>query len=118
MNSKEFSNSLKDAGVEITIVKTEKSSDRLKQIAKDIYNDKIFITSDIEIMKRNFLVFAFATPDQLPTDAVAVYEYYSNAAPVALNGLPIFLSSYFLNEREANEVTMYIKKIKDAVDCI
>ena len=67
-------------------------------------------------MRLVFMLFAIAdkaTIQELVDDKVGLlYEYWSNAVPGRyINGLPIFLSCYYLNEHDTKIVLGKVRKI-------
>jgi len=108
--------------------------DKLKQVAKDIYNSLVFTDRhcrEHEISQR-FMVLMFMGPqapkkpghqwyeveckyyhEEQVTSIGMIYEYLSEASPMGLNGGPIFMSLRMLNKEDSKKVWEYYEKYKE-----
>jgi hypothetical protein len=107
----------------------DKSYSEIKQIAVDMAENKIF--SNLHINKLDyshmimvFMPLIFLDEEQRKNLAkqkyVFAYEYYSEAGPRGVNGMPTFTSVRFLNEEDYQtmwtEYTKYCKIKQDFLD--
>jgi len=109
-------------------IEDKKSEKDLKQIAMDLYENKIF--SDRHLMQANqthmigsvfmpIMLGAFKdlTEEELKERVGMVYEYYDQAGPRGINGFPCFFSLRVLSPKETEKMFMYFeeyKKVKEA----
>ncbi|MFV2014927.1 MAG: hypothetical protein ACC656_05845, partial [Candidatus Heimdallarchaeota archaeon] len=88
----------------------EKSYIKLKQIAVDLAEGKIFCDLQIDLERDNldaiFMPLVFMSKEQrknMIADGVSLlYEYYSEAGPRGVNGKPCFFSMRFLTKKEVD----------------
>lgn len=89
----------------------------LKQLAWDICAGLVFTDREINppsLMTHVFMPLLFLTEEQrldLVKNAVLIYEYISKAGPRMINGYPMFMSFFYLNAQELNEVIEHQKTI-------
>lgn len=104
-----------------------KTDDELKQLAKDLYTDKIFTDRhfrDPEEAARMapmvFMILNFLGPMERAVwakDLGLIYEYYSAATTGrSVNGYPIFFSARTLTKDETTRMFEFYNKIKAAMD--
>lgn len=87
-----------------------KTDEQLKEIAMDLYNDKIFC--DRQVDKTNLgmvfmpLIFgAFSEWKKEDQDKIGmIYEYLSEAGPMGINGMPIFYSLKFMSKEDTKKM--------------
>ena len=92
-----------------------RTTQQLKTISKDIVDNKIFISLDPEEIQMCFMVLMFAKEGDIPSDTVAVFEYYDKAGPRSCNGKPMFLSAAFLSKEEMGLVRMYVEEYQTMI---
>ena len=103
--------------------KTSRSDEELKQLALDYYKGLIFTDRQCrtpEDVRSVFMILVFINKKQIEAlqkkPPKLIFEYYSKATPMAVNGYPTFFSCSFLNEEEFNKFHEFFNKIKDSVD--
>lgn len=92
------------------------SDKRLKKLALDIVNGKVFGSWNVKNEKELgmvFMVLIFSSPDMLPKDLGSIYEYLSEAGPTSINGYPVFYSCNFLSNEETQKVQKYCAELKE-----
>lgn len=99
-----------------------KTDDELKQIAQDIYRDKIFSQLHIERpedVPTSFMVLRFVGPeiiDKIESGEIFfIYEYMDKAGPRCINGMPVFGSFKYLNKDDTEKMLKYYNEIRNAV---
>jgi len=85
----------------------EAQSERLRKFVLDYCDGRIF--TDLECgspreVGQHFMVLALGGASMLPKDAGRVYEHMSQAAPMAINGKPVFFSCRYLSQDEWDRV--------------
>lgn len=90
-----------------------KSEKELKELAKDVYEGKVFLANDQEALQCAFsLLMIFG---DLPKDTVALYEDISKSGPRSINGYPFFTSCRMLNKDEWKIFVLYYNQYKELV---
>ena len=114
----------KEAKKELTKSKTD---EELKQIAKDMWSNKIFCDRLIVNLDKNpgqamsvFMPLAFLTKKQakeLKDNKVNfMYEYLDRRGPMGFNGMPIFMTVNFLVAHETKKMFKYYEEFKKLAD--
>jgi hypothetical protein len=100
-----------------------KSPAELKEIAMGIYKGEIWTDRHCNSARDVFSCFMVLglggkkVAEQMESRKIGlVYEYMSKAGPRAINGMPCFFSCQMLTQNETNEMFIYYKKIKNAMD--
>ena len=88
------------------------TDDELKVLAQDIYKGNVFITNNPEYID-SFMPIMLSTT--LPEDIGSIYEYLSEAGPLAVNGRPIFFSCHILTVAETKKVVKYAEKVAEVM---
>jgi len=102
-----------------------RTEQELKEIALDIHAGRIFTDRNCQKpddIRGVFMPLALMEKKQLKDlqkqNPVMFFEYLKDAGPMAVNGMPIFMSFRFLNKEEFAKVAEYFKKITEAIDKI
>lgn len=97
-----------------------KTNDELRQIALDLADGKIF--SDRHLGDQSHMIgsvfmpvilgaFSDLTKEEIDSGKVSfLYEYLSEAGPMAVNGFPTFFSVKYLNKEETEIMFDYFNK--------
>ena len=88
----------------------------LKKLAKDLVDGKVFLSSDPKEIQMCFMVLLFADSKDIPPDLAAVYEYYSEAGPMACNGKPMFMSARLLVKNDMDQLRLLVDQYKEMVN--
>lgn len=106
----------------------ERPDEELKQIAKDIHGNLIFTDRHIHPDSRKSMIASVFMPlffldkksaEEMKRRKIAViYEYYSKAGRMSINGYPIFSSFGALTEGEWKKVSEYLAKIDAAMKLV
>lgn len=92
--------------------------DELKQLAMDIVDDKVFLSSYLKKPEDGMMVFMVlmlmgpAEKEKLK-DAALFYEYYDKAGPSGYNGYPIFYSIHWVSNEDYPTLKDLIDKYYD-----
>jgi len=96
-----------------------KTTDELKQLAMDIIDGKVFLSSMVnpqELIPQVFMALMFLNKEQVEkwneNRAFFLYEYYSQASPANINGYPVFTSFNALSEDETLSLNVFMKEYK------
>lgn len=96
-----------------------KTDDQLKQIAADLYDDKIFTDRqcndrEISMVFMPIAIGAFSgySDDELRKIGM-IYEYEDKAGPRAVNGKPCFMSLQLLSRDEFTRMTPFFEQYKE-----
>jgi hypothetical protein len=102
-----------------------KPDSELKQIAKDLFTDKIFsdrhLSSEYEITNSFPILLLMRKKDVEKMNKSGVdfiYEYYDKAMPMGVNGKPIFFSCHTLTKPETKKMFKFYGKLKTACDSL
>lgn len=100
-----------------------KTDEELKQLARDLYSGKVYTDRHIPEGERPEMVFmglVLGGPEfiqRLKDEKIwMMYQYMSEACPMAVNGQPSFLTFHTLNQEECERLDVYYKKILDAME--
>lgn len=103
----------------------ERSEENMRQIASDLYSNKIFCDRQLSSpsdMGMVFMPLIFAGEDlhnQLINDPPGmIFEYYDKAGPRSVNGMPIFMSCQIVSQKDTERIFEYYEKIKKANESI
>lgn len=102
-----------------------KTDTELKQLAADIYDNKVFTDrhirgggNDLQMIFLPIALGAFSDMKKKEREKVSlIYEYISKAGPRSINGYPIFMSVNYLTKEEHNRMNTFYeayKQIKDS----
>ena len=91
------------------------SDEAVRDLARDIVTNRVFITWKVEESQMCFLALALAPPDKLPQNIGAVYEYYSEAGDRSINGLPMFFSARFVAVESMPAVVEEVRRMQVAL---
>lgn len=94
-----------------------RTPEEIKSLARDLVTNKIFLSNDPEEIKLSFgVVLTFLKPDMIDFNEVAaVFEYYSEAGPMSINGLPSFFSLQVIHTEDWSAFCTEAKKMMDAL---
>lgn len=100
----------------------QKPDAELKQLAQDIYDQKVFTSAHVSRGEQYNIAMIFMpialgafkgyTQEDLE-DLGLMYEYYSEAMPRGINGMPIFPSVRLLNKLDLEKVNVYYIKYSE-----
>jgi hypothetical protein len=104
-----------------TAHKVPKTDAELRQLAMDIVENKVFTDrhlneNEASMLGQVFMPIIFMSEEQTKKvfeDVGMVYEYYSEAGPRGINGLPVFMTVRFLSSDESNRIAPMIKTIQE-----
>ena len=94
----------------------------LKQLAQDVFNNKVFTTAQMEKFEMDNLGMVFMPllmmnkeqRDELVKEKpYMLYGYMSQASPLACNGLPMFMSFKYLTKSEATKLKKFYKEFEN-----
>lgn len=90
----------------------------LRTLALDISEGRVFGSWECaspDEVRSSFMVLMLAGPENLPdpTEVAHVYEYMSQAGPMAVNGRPMFMSARFLHRADAPILQGYLKSLHE-----
>jgi hypothetical protein len=95
----------------------------LSQLAKDIAQDKIFISDylrDPNLIGSVFMPLVLGALQNYSEEEVKdigfVYEYYDKAMNMSINGYPIFSSCGFVSKADAGRIREKVKQIKKVIE--
>lgn len=98
------------------------TNDEIKQLAEDMYKGLIFTDKHLrakEELSMVFLPFVFMGKefiDELNENPPGmIYEYMDKAGPMAVNGMPIFLSLKMTSIDDTKKIFEHYHKIKEAI---
>jgi hypothetical protein len=94
-----------------------RTPEEIKSLARDLVTNRIFLSNDPEEIKLSFgVVLAFLKPDMIDFNEVAaVFEYYSEAGPMSINGLPSFFSLQVIHTEDWPAFRAEAKRMMDAL---
>ena len=97
----------------------------IKKLADDIYKGLVFTDRHIKYpndVHRVFMPLILLKKEQLDEFEAnppgMVYEYMERAGPMAINGMPMFLSFRYLSQEDAKRVNEKYVQIKNAIEKI
>lgn len=86
------------------------TAEEIDALAIKIITNVTYFASTAEDASHAFMILlAFVTEDQIPSNAITMYEDWSNAGPRSINGLPMFTSGKFFPKESWDD-------LKDALD--
>jgi|TARA_Y100000034_G_C6910429_1_gene424495 hypothetical protein len=102
---------------------TPRTDKELKELAVDIFENKVFGTwafrddQEMEsLMGMVFMPFLFMSQEDKAKLTAAkvhhIYEYYDQAGPRSINGKPIFMSMRFILDTEWVKIKKYVEKLE------
>jgi len=98
------------------------SEEEISNLAEDIYRGSVFTDRHVhnpEDVPMVFMLLALIegeTLERLRKDPPGmIYEYMDKAGPMAINGMPMFLSLRMANQEDAKKVFERVRKIGEAV---
>ena len=96
-----------------------KSDPELKQIAIDLFHNKIFSSEHLKNegdLGRVFIALRMMKPEQLKEfkkkEVCFIYEYLDKVAPRSVNGMPVFFSLKYLNREETQKTFKFYNEYK------
>lgn len=99
------------------------TEEEIKKLADDIYKGLVFTDRHIQNpddITRVFIPLVILKKEQIEEFGVnppgLVYEYMDRAGPMAVNGMPMFLSLRMLSQEDAKKVNDKYIQIKNAVE--
>jgi hypothetical protein len=104
---------------------TPKTDEEVKQLALDIYKNKIFIATMIkpnqlrEMIPMVFMPLMFMETkvfNELKDMGAIPYEYYDEAMPRSINGFPCFMSMNILSGDDYHRVLAKLNEIREATE--
>jgi hypothetical protein len=101
------------------------TDDEIRKLAEDMYKGLIFTDRHLENQKELPMVFMpLALMDKeligelVKNPPGMIYEYLDKAGPMAINGMPMFLSLKMTSIDDAKKVFGHYHKIKEAVQTL
>jgi len=101
------------------------TDDEIRKLAEDMYKGLIFTDRHLENQKELPMVFMpLALMDKeligelIKNPPGMIYEYLDKAGPMAINGMPMFLSLKMTSVDDAKKVSDHYHKIKEAVQTL
>ena len=101
------------------------TDDEIRKLAEDMYKGLIFTDRHLENQKELPMVFMpLALMDKeligelVKNPPGMIYEYLDKAGPMAINGMPMFLSLKMTSVDDAKKVFDHYHKIKEAVQTL
>lgn len=101
---------------------TSRSEEELKQIAMDIYHNRVFTDRHVKNAQEVGMVFMplifMSRAQHLGMYEIfgMIFEYYENALPSSINGLPLFMSFRFLDKNDSDKVNTFYTEYKEMQD--
>jgi hypothetical protein len=102
-----------------------RTKEELKQLAIDINGGKVFTEKMLSTPEEGLQVFlplSLMNKEQkdefLKEKPVFLFEYFSKAGPMSVNGKPIFMVFQYLTEEELKILKEYYDKLVEAIDKI
>lgn len=99
------------------------TDEEIKKLADDIYKGIVFTDRHIQNpgdISGVFMLLALLSEEQIEAFKAnmpgMIYEYMDKAGPMAINGMPMFLSLRFLSQEDAKKVDEKYLQIKNAVE--
>jgi len=98
-----------------------RSDDKLKEIAEDIFKERIFTSLNLNADQVGMCFVAVHFLDNKIRRSMkrrkvtVLFEYMDQAGPMSVNGLPCFFSFRTLTDVEAKKVQDYYLQMKNAV---
>lgn len=71
------------------------TEEEIEDLANGIITNVVFFSDPKDVQNAFMILLAFASEDQIPPNAVTMYENWSEAGPRSINGLPMFTSGKF-----------------------
>ena len=103
------------------------SDERVKELARDLYADKIFGSwmlpeHQMDSLFMVFMVLIFMddiTKKQMKRDnTYFFYEYYDKAGPRSINGMPTFMSCHILSGDDVKRIVTKRNEIEAAINAV
>jgi len=91
------------------------TDDEITALARDIVTNLVYISNRPEAIQNSFMIMMLASPDQIPPNIGAVYEYYAKAGPLAVNGMPTFFSAKFVPAESMEALWDAIQRMRVAL---
>ena len=104
-----------------------KTDEEIKAIALDYYKQKIFCSWDVPeydadslgmVFMPLFFMDAVARKRMVTDGTMYLYEYYDQAGPRSINGMPIFTSFYILNKADVERIIAKRNSIAALLDAV
>lgn len=102
-----------------------RSEEEISQLAKDIVANLVFTSdhvrrpNDLKLVFMPVILGAFSDmTEEAKKDIGMLYEYYKEASPRSVNGMPIFFSVRILNVKDRKAVWEKVKKIEEMLDSV
>lgn len=99
------------------------TEEEIKKLADDIYKGLVFTDRHIknpEDISRVFMPLVLLKEEQIEEFKAdmpgMIYEYMENAGPMAIDGMPMFLSFRYISKEDAKKVDEKYIQIKKAVE--
>jgi hypothetical protein len=120
----------KDEGIELGIIDDASeykplSEDAVKTLAQSIIRGEVFgswqITEDSTVSIEQVFLFLLLldemTMKRVVRDGTShIYEYIKEAAPMAVNGYPMFYSGFWMNKTDFQRVMENVGQMEKAID--
>lgn len=99
------------------------TDEETKNLADDLYKGLIFTDRHVknpQDVQRVFIPLVLLNQEQIEEIKTnppgLIYEYMDRAGPMAINGMPMFLSLRMLNQEDAKKVLQKYNQIKEAIE--
>lgn len=99
------------------------TDEKVKQLARDIISGQVFgswqLANSGLALEQVFMPLLFMDPmltkRLMREEAVHLYEYVSQAGPMSVNGYPIFMSFYRLDQEDFERVIAKVEAMEKAI---
>jgi hypothetical protein len=103
------------------------TEDEIKNFAKAVFRNEVFISqqikaTDMHLLSSIFMALALGGlagfTEKALDDIGTIWEYYNKAGLRAINGYPMFMSCRIMNMADWDKAVGYLKKLEDAEKAI
>lgn len=94
------------------------SDAQVYNLARDIVTNLVYwpdFQTDWREIQMTFMVLALCPLDSIPSNAGAVYEYYTEAGPMSVNGRPTFFSCRFMPKESLPALQDEVERLSKAL---
>lgn len=100
-----------------------KTDDEIKKPVLGVLENRVFTSDFVQTnsdLPRVFMVLAFASPEtvtEMQEQKISMfYEAYTEAAPVGVNGYPVFFSCHMLNAEDHERYRVKLDTLRKALE--
>ena len=97
-----------------------RDEDAIRRLARDVITGKAYLTIKTEEVGYSFGGFLTIALPQMSKEYVdsigAVWEFLSEAGPMAMNGRPMFLSARFVNKEDVALVVAEVRRLTEVME--